>query len=194
MRPCHPGLGLCGAKLLRAGAQTVRFETRFSGALTVRKDGETLLHGFSRDVREDLRNAAADPDPRPRAWTTSIHVLEVNETYIAVYEHEDAIQNMRPDFTRLEQLHPFVVSVTAPGEKADFVSRYFEPSYGMPEDPVTGSAHCALAPYWAERLGKTRLHARQIIGTRRRTLVRMAGTRVILKGHAVLTLQGSLAI
>jgi predicted PhzF superfamily epimerase YddE/YHI9 len=68
-------------------------------------------------------------------------VLEVNQIYFTVYDNENAIRNMRPDFPRLELLHPFVVGVTAPGETVDFVSRYFKPSYGMPEDPVTGSAH-----------------------------------------------------
>ena len=62
--------------------------------------------------------------PRPRAGTATIHVLEANDTYIAVYETEDAIQNIRPDFAMLEQLHPFAVAVTAPGRKSDFVSRY----------------------------------------------------------------------
>src|SRR5258707_6989069 len=91
-----------------------------------------------------------------------LEVLEVNDTYIVVYETQCAIQNLRPDFALLEQLHPFAISVTAPGEEVDFVSRYFAPSYGVPEDPVTGSAHFALTPYWSQRLGKTSLNARQV--------------------------------
>jgi PhzF family phenazine biosynthesis protein len=121
-------------------------------------------------------------------------LLEANQTYILVYETEDAIRNIRPDFAILEQLHPFAVAVTAPGKKSDFVSRYFAPSYGVPEDPVTGSAHSALTPYWAKRLGRTRLHARQISERGGELWCEMAEKRVILKGNAVLTLQGSLQI
>lgn len=119
-------------------------------------------------------------------------VLEVNDTYMAVYETQAAIQNIRPDFVRLEELHPFAVSVTAPGEESDFVSRYFAPSYGIPEDPVTGSAHCVLTPYWTKRLRKTYLYARQISERGGELWCEMAGDRVILKGNAVLTLQGTL--
>jgi predicted PhzF superfamily epimerase YddE/YHI9 len=131
---------------------------------------------------------ALGPGPHPS------EVLEVNRTYIAVYEHQSAVQDMRPDFSLLEQLHPYVLAVTAPGEQVDFVSRYFKPSYGMPEDPVTGSAHCALAPYWAKRLGKSQLHARQLSSRGGELWCEVAESRVILKGNAVLTMQGSLEI
>ncbi|PYX46767.1 MAG: isomerase, partial [Acidobacteria bacterium] len=80
------------------------------------------------------------------------------------------------------------------GKKVDFVSRYFKPSYGMPEDPVTGSAHCALAPYWANRLGKSRLHAEQLSERGGEIWCDMAGDRVILKGRAVLVMEGTLVI
>ena len=74
------------------------------------------------------------------------------------------------------------------------MSRYFAPSYGIPEDPVTGSAHCVLTPYWAQRLGKTSLHARQLSERGGELWCEMAGQRVIIKGGAVLTLKGTLAI
>jgi len=128
------------------------------------------------------------PGPRPSS------LLEANDTYIAVYKTQSVIQEIQPDFAALEQLHPYAVSITAPGEEADFVSRYFAPSYGIPEDPVTGSAHCSLTPYWAERLGKTRLYARQVSERGGELWCEMAGERVIIKGNAVLTLQGSLQI
>jgi len=180
--------------VLKPGLDTVRFETRSSGTLTVRKDQEIFSMDFPAMT---AKICASPPDALIRALgpgPTPSHVLEVNETFIAVYEHESAIQNMRPDFARLEQLHPYVVSVTAPGETADFVSRYFKPSYGMPEDPVTGSVHCALAPYWADRLGKSQLHARQLSERGGELWCETAEARVILKGHAVLTLRGSLQI
>ena len=128
------------------------------------------------------------PGPPPSGF------LEANDTYIAVYESQAAIQNIRPDFARLQELHPFAVAVTAPGENSDFVSRYFAPSYGNPEDPVTGSSHCALTPYWTKRLGKTQLYARQLSQRGGELWCEMAGDRVMIKGNAVLTLQGTLQI
>ncbi|HSY91491.1 MAG TPA: PhzF family phenazine biosynthesis protein [Candidatus Binatus sp.] len=180
--------------LLQSGSHEVRFETRSSGTLTVRKDGEIFAMDFPAMLARPCTNApdalisALAPGPRPS------QVMEVNDTYIAIYDHASTIRNMRPDFARLARLHPFVVSVTAPGNDADFVSRYFKPSYGMPEDPVTGSAHCALTPYWAERLGKTQLHARQLSERGGELWCDLAGNRVTLKGNAVLTMQGTLTI
>ena len=84
--------------------------------------------------------------------------------------------------------------MTAPGEEHDFVSRFFAPRYGIPEDPVTGSAHCILAPYWAERVGKTELRARQVSPRGGELLVRLAADRVHLTGHAVLYLCGEIKI
>jgi len=86
------------------------------------------------------------------------------------------------------------VAITAPGNESDFVSRYFAPSYGIPEDPVTGSAHCLLTPYWAQRLDKSRLYARQLSERGGELWCEMAGSRVIIKGSALLTLRGSLRI
>jgi PhzF family phenazine biosynthesis protein len=178
--------------LLRTGPQTVRFETRLSGTLTVTKDGEL----FSMDFPALLGQACAHPPNAlfdglgPGPCPTAL--LEANDTYIAVYETQAAIQDIRPNFVRLEELHPFAVSVTAPGDESDFVSRYFAPSYGIPEDPVTGSAHSVLTPYWTERLRKTRLHARQVSERGGELWCEMAGDRVILRGNAVLTLQGTL--
>ncbi|HEY3973875.1 MAG TPA: PhzF family phenazine biosynthesis protein [Candidatus Sulfotelmatobacter sp.] len=178
------------------GIEAIRFETRWSGTLTVRKDGNLFSMDFPALFPKSLAH-------RPNSHLSALgpdrqlsDVLEVNETYIVVYEKEDAIQHMRPDFAGLEQLHPFVVAVTAPGDNVDFVSRYFKPSYGLAEDPVTGSVHCALTPYWSERLGKSRLHARQL-SERGGELWCETGPekdRVILQGDAVLTMEGSLII
>lgn len=180
--------------LLHPGRQEVRFDTRFSGALTVRKDGEIFAMDFPAMFAKNCTNvpdaliSALGPGPQPPK------VMEVNDTYIAVYDNASTIQNMRPDFARLQRLHPYVASVTAPGDDVDFVSRYFKPSYGIPEDPVTGSVHCALAPYWAQRLGKTQLHARQLSERGGELWCEMIGNRVILKGNAALSMQGTLTI
>jgi PhzF family phenazine biosynthesis protein len=180
--------------LLQASLQTVRFETRLSGPLTVSKDGEKLAMDFPAMFAKPCTHLpealirGLQRAPRPS------NLLEANDTYIAIYENQAAILNIRPDFARLEELHPFAVAVTAPGEESDFVSRYFAPSYGIPEDPVTGSAHCALTPYWTERLGKTQLYARQLSERGGELWCEMAGERVVIKGNAVLTLQGTLQI
>ena len=180
--------------VLQPRLKTVWFETRHSGTLTVSKAGDVFAMDFPAIFGKTCANPpqalarGLGPGPLPTM------LLEGNETYIVVYETEDAIRNIRPDFAILEQLHPYTVSVTAPGKKSDFVSRYFAPSYGVPEDPVTGSAHSALTPYWAERLGKRLLHARQVSERGGELWCELAGERVILKGNAVLTLQGSLQI
>jgi len=180
--------------LLKPDLQEVRFATRFKGMLTVRKDGEFV----AMDLPAMSSTACASvPGELARALGVApllVVLVEPDDEYIAVYETENAIRSIRPDFARLEQLHPFAVAITAPGENADFVSRYFAPSYGVPEDPVTGSSHCALAPYWANRLGKTHLHARQVSQRGGELWCEVAGERVILKGNAVLTMQGELLI
>lgn len=180
--------------LLQPGFQTVRFETRLSGPLTVSKDSEMFAMDFPAMFAKACTHSpealiqSLGTAPRPS------NLLEANDTYIAVYENQAAIENIRPDFARLEELHPFAVAITAPGEESDFVSRYFAPSYGIPEDPVTGSAHCALMPYWTERLGKSRLYARQLSERGGELWCEMAGDRVIIKGNAVLTLRGTLQV
>lgn len=123
-----------------------------------------------------------------------LEVVEVNETYIARLGDEGAVRSLHPDLALLEQLHPYVAVVTAPGENADFVSRYFAPGYGVPEDPVTGSAHCALAPYWAQLLGKSRLRARQLSERTGHLWCGLAGDRVILEGRIQFTMQATLEI
>jgi len=179
---------------LKMGLQTVRFETRYRGSLSVVREADLLAMDFPAFFPETCSHVPAALFPALGAEERPSEVLEVNETYLAVYENERVIQGMRPDFGLLEQLHPYVVAVTAPGVDADFVSRYFKPSYGMPEDPVTGSAHCALAPYWATRLHKPQLHARQRSQRGGELWCEIRGNRITLKGQAVLSLLGSLQI
>ena len=125
---------------------------------------------------------------------TPAAVVQVEDNYFAIYNSEETVRNIRPNFPLLETLHPAGVAITAPGENCDFVSRYFVPSYGIPEDPVTGSTHCSLAPYWARRLGKTRLLARQVSERGGELWCELRGERVVIQGNAVLTLQGTLLI
>jgi PhzF family phenazine biosynthesis protein len=186
-------------QVLEPGRGSVRFETRSSGTLTVSRDGDLLAMDFPalapwpcRDppaaLLEGLEKAIGGLGKAPAA------VMQIEDNYFAVFEREEEVRRIRPDFRLLEKLHPAGVAITAPGENVDFVSRYFAPSYGIPEDPVTGSTHCSLAPYWAQRLGKTNLHARQVSERGGELWCEVKGKRVILKGSAVLTLRGELLI
>jgi predicted PhzF superfamily epimerase YddE/YHI9 len=105
--------------------------------------------------------------------------------YIAVYETEDEVVSLRPDFNRLQELNLRGVVVTAPGTDADFVSRCFFPGLRINEDPVTGSAHCELAPYWTARLGRNDLRATQRSKRGGTVWCEVRGDRVLLSGHAV---------
>ena len=117
-----------------------------------------------------------------------------NQTYVALLASQAQVQSFRPETARLEALHPDVVVITASGDEVDFVSRYFAPGYGLPEDWVTGSSHCLLAPIWAERLGKPTLKARQLSARGGELSCELRGDRVMLQGKAVATLKGSLTL
>jgi PhzF family phenazine biosynthesis protein len=121
-------------------------------------------------------------------------VLRNGQAWFAVYEDEDQVRRSMPDLAALKSLAPLDVVITAPGREQDFVSRYFWPANGGDEDPVTGSIHAGLAPYWAERLGKSSLVALQ--ASRRSGLLycRVEGERVFVAGHAVRYLQGTIEI
>ncbi len=195
---------LCGHATLAAGfvvlemlepeLSLVNFETRHGGVLTVRKDRELFAMDFPALLPKPC---VTRPEELAQALGINLdatEVLAVNETYIAVLDDEGKIAGAVPDFAKLKDLHPFAAAITARGKCADFVSRYFAPSYGVPEDHVTGSVHCALALYWSQRLGKTELHARQLSGRGGELWCEVAGERVLLKGKALLTMQGTLSL
>jgi PhzF family phenazine biosynthesis protein len=179
-------------QILEAGRDSVCFQTRFSGTLSVGRDGDLMAMDFPSLAPW----TCIDPPAALISGLGSIPaaVLQVEDNYFAVYEQEADVRHIQPNFSLLEKLHPAGVAVTAPGQTADFVSRYFAPSYGVPEDPVTGSTHCSLAPYWALRLGKTNLHARQISERGGELWCEVKRERVVLRGRAVLTLRGELLI
>lgn len=166
----------------------IRFETR-SGDLTVRK----------REARLEMNFPACPPAPceAPASLVQALgrHPVEVlaADDYLAVFEDEAAVRALRPDMGLLSRLGRRGVIVTAPGGDADFVSRFFAPRIGIPEDPVTGSAHCELAPYWAKRLGKNVLAARQVSPRGGRVDCEIAGDRVLLAGSAVTFMEAEIA-
>jgi len=160
-------------------AQAV-FDTR-SGALSVRKQDKGLVMDFP------AIQAEACAPPSALATGLGCQPLEVlaAEDYLVRLADEDQVRQLAPDMAALGRLDRRGVCITAPGREADFVSRFFAPKYGIPEDPVTGSAHCMLAPYWAARLNKTELQARQVSPRGGDVQCELHGERVLLAGRAV---------
>ena len=123
-----------------------------------------------------------------------LEVLQSIETYLAVYESENDILSIAPNFSLIEKLDMPCVIVTAKGSSSDFVSRFFAPQLGIPEDPVTGSAHCTLVPYWAEKLNKTKLYARQLSKRQGQLYCEHMGSRVNIGGKAVTYAVGEISV
>ena len=116
------------------------------------------------------------------------------DNYFAVLENEAQVRAVEPNFDALKRLHPAGVAITAPGDASDCVSRYFVPSYGIPEDPATGSIHCGLVPYWAAKLGKHEIYARQASFRGAHLYCELRGDRVAIAGHAIEYLEGLITI
>ena len=114
--------------------------------------------------------------------------------YMAVFDDARQVAAMEPDFGLLARLDSLGIIVTAPGGLGDFVSRFFAPSAGVNEDPVTGSAHCTLIPYWAERLGRTQLSARQVSRRGGELECRLERERVGIAGRCFTYLRGDLDV
>ncbi len=114
--------------------------------------------------------------------------------YMAVFDTEEEILSLEPDFNALGRIDLRGLIVTAPGKEADFVSRFFAPRVGVNEDPVTGSAHCMLTPFWAARLGRNRLQARQLSRRGGSLVCELRGDRVLISGRCVPYLKGTIDI
>ncbi len=167
----------------------VRFATK-SGELTVERRGELLVMDFpSRAPAKQI------PDPAVVAAVGGkpVETLAARD-YLLVYATAGEVKALSPDMPALQKVDRFAFIATAPGEDCDFVSRFFAPAQGIPEDPVTGSSHCTLIPYWAEKLSKTDLHARQISPRGGELFCRLRGERVEIGGRAALFLRGQLSI
>ena len=174
---------------LGVGGDTVHFETR-SGRLTVRRDGDRLAMDFPAAPPEPC----AEPDGLAAGLGRAPDAVLAAAQYLAVFSTEAEVCAIEPDFARLAGLDRLAVIVTAPGEETDFVSRFFAPKVGIPEDPVTGSAHCVLVPYWAKRLGKPRLTAHQVSARGGELWCEDRGERVVIAGRAVKYLEGIIEI
>lgn len=159
-----------------------------SGSLRVTREGERLVLDFPTIIGQpsDLTQAVE------RALGTPVLELLATQELLAVLPSEAAVRACRPDFVALAKLPGLGVIISAPGERHDFVSRYFAPSIGIDEDPVTGSTHCSLIPYWAARLGKQELRAYQCSARGGELHCRLEGERVRIAGQAVLVASGRL--
>jgi len=167
----------------------VVFQTQ-SGEVTVWKDNDFLVMDFpSRPAK-----TVEIPDHLVKGLRRDIETVLKSRDYMIVLENEEEVRDLQPDFSELEKIDCEGIIVTAPGSEVDFVSRFFAPRMGIAEDPVTGSAHSTLTPYWAERLGKNRLRAQQVSERGGDLWCKQTDHRVQIAGHAVLYVKGFLKI
>src|SRR3954468_14300926 len=173
--------------------QGVVFDS-LSGPLSVAKAGARLELDFPRhDVHlqpEALAKVAACFDVKP----VEMHVSESYDAYLALYEKAADVARLTPDFAKLNALDRTVI-VTARGDDGiDFVSRYFAPTAGIPEDPVTGSTHCVLATFWSRILSKNDFHARQVSKRGGDLWLKLEGDRVKIAGHSTAVIKGQISV
>jgi PhzF family phenazine biosynthesis protein len=168
----------------------VVFDTE-SGPLSVSRRGSL--------IELDFPSRPASPAEAPAALLRGLglrpeQVLRSERMWLCVYATADEVKALAPDFAELGTVSPGRFIPTAPGQDCDFVSRFFAPDAGIAEDPVTGSAHSTLVPYWAGRLGKTKLHARQVSRRGGELWCELAGDRVRMAGHGAAYLKGRIEV
>lgn len=174
---------------LNKRGESVRFETR-SGTLSVRREGDRFVMDFPARPAEKVD---AEPELVPALGGRPVEILAARD-YLVRYRTDEEVRELAPDMAALKKLSRFAVIATAPGTDCDFVSRFFAPAKGVPEDPVTGSSHCTLAPYWATQLGRNSLHARQISPRGGEIFCKVNGARVELAGRTAIYLRGRITI
>ena len=194
-------IDLCGHATLASAAvifrhlepscSRVEFRTRKAGTLVVTRHGEELALDFPVRPAEPV---AAPPALAAALGAEPVEVLAARD-YLCVFENTEDVHNLRPDFATIATLDRGAVICTAPGiGEFDFVSRFFAPALGVSEDPVTGSAHCTLVPFWAERLGRTHLRAKQVSARGGDLTCELKGDRVTIAGRVAWYLEGWITI
>lgn len=171
--------------------QSIRFRTRKSGELVVTRQKRLFEMDFP------ARPVFMMPMPAGLAEALRVTPREVfgsEEDLLVVLDSEATVRAVQPDFAALDAVTERGVIITARGDRSDFVSRFFAPRVGIPEDPVTGSAHCVLIPYWAGMLHKNDLHAFQVSKRGGELFGRNLGERVIISGKAALYLKGTIRL
>ncbi|MEJ0090418.1 MAG: PhzF family phenazine biosynthesis protein [Limisphaerales bacterium] len=192
-------MDLCGHATLAAAfvlfaeeifpGNAIHFHSR-SGVLMVTRIREMFTLDFP--SRPAIR--CSEPEELLRGLGAKPAFVLKSRDFLAVFDTEAEVHALRPDFAVLKNLECLGIIATAPGEDCDFVSRFFAPAAGVDEDPVTGSAHCTLIPYWAARLGKNKLAARQISRRGGELFCELTGDRVRIGGKAVLYLRGEIVL
>jgi len=162
-----------------------------SGVLRVRHDGDMLTLDFPADTLRPVNPPAGLSEA---LGAPSLEVFRGKTDYLAVFGAEEDIVALRPDFRKLGAIEARGIICTARGRTVDFVSRFFAPQVGIDEDPVTGSAHATLAPYWAGKLGRTEMSAIQLSARRGWLKVNLVGDRVEIGGKARAYLEGRIAV
>ncbi|HSU15081.1 PhzF family phenazine biosynthesis protein [Longimicrobium sp.] len=174
-----------------AAGDEARFQTQ-SGLLTCRRDGEWIWMDFPAKPEEASGPIAGLAEA---LGVAPVYVGRSHFDVIVEVASEDEVRRLEPDIRALRgvQARGVIVTARGDGDGYDFVSRFFAPNAGVDEDPVTGSAHCVLAPYWARKLGRNELAGYQASRRGGTVRVRAAGDRVHLGGRAVTVLRGELA-
>ncbi|RYY39339.1 MAG: PhzF family phenazine biosynthesis protein [Chitinophagaceae bacterium] len=171
--------------------QDIHFATEKAGPLKASaKDGMYTL-----DFPARMPEACTVPKQllASLGLSTAVEILRSRD-YFVVLPDEDAVLGVEPDYTLMKELDTIGVIVTAKGRSADVVSRCFYPGAGIPEDPVTGSAHCNVVPYWAQKLSVTKLHCKQLSPRGGNLLCSLEGDRVHMSGKCALFLQGEISL
>jgi PhzF family phenazine biosynthesis protein len=192
---------LCGhATLASAAVVMERLEPERRRVVFHSASGPLTVNRSNAGYVMDFPARFCTPVPTPPAISAALGVVPVEVVadafnYLVVLESAQAVRDLAPDIAAIARMDRSGLIVTASGDgNYDFVSRYFAPAKGIPEDPVTGSAHCALAPYWAVRLNKREFHAYQASQRGGEILCRLRADRVELEGTAVFYLQGQVEI
>ena len=170
--------------------EKIVFNSR-SGPLTVTKSDEVLTLNFPVDTLVEVNSI---PELEQGLGVKPLKTFKGKTDYMLVFENEDQIKNMNPDFKLIGTVNTRGIIVTAKGDNVDFVSRFFGPQSGMDEDPVTGSAHTSLSPYWAKVLNKTEFTALQLSKRLGKLKCKLLGDRVEISGTAKLFLVGTISI
>lgn len=162
-----------------------------SGFLTVKKEADKLQLNFPADFVQPVGEMPVFAEAFG-AWP--LKTLKGKTDFLLLFDSEETIRNISPDFQLLKQTNARGIIVTAPGKEVDFVSRFFAPGEGIDEDPVTGSAHTSLVPFWSSKLRKTELTALQVSERGGQLWCTLAGDRVLISGKAITYLRGEIEV
>lgn len=186
----HPTLATAFVifNMLNFSGDKILFKTKLSDELRVKRNGDLIEMNFPSRKPEKI---ALIPELEKALKAKPVELLQSRDM-IAVLDSEHELLAIDPDYSMIKSISHQGVAITAKGEKADFVSRFFAPAMGINEDPVTGSAHCSLIPYWAEKLNKTELLAYQLSERKGELFCRYLDDRVEICGQAVLFMEGEI--